>query len=301
MFKVNKNLKTYALGVALSLVLSSSIVVGLVAIDNNREPQKSEDLEKESETIESIESELESESVSFVVVTTEQTETETETQDETQTQMKMDTEAETGVPATEAYIPPETELEIIYEEPVWEETEPPIVEEIPQIKAGSAVTQYQNENLDRTKPLYNVYKNGCYVPVDTDLQWYIRDICMQHNILEKYVYGMILSESTFHYDARNGNCLGLCQINIFWIRGANIEHFTDDYYYRDLTNPYDNLLTMSEMWNYAKNSYGLDLSTEDGMMRVLYWHATGKNPLYISSSSYFNLVSQYASELEPLQ
>lgn len=57
---------------------------------------------------------------------------------------------------------------------------------------------------------------------------------------------MILTESTFQADAYNAGCYGLCQINSFWIHGANITHFTDDYSSRDLTNPYDNLLTLAE-------------------------------------------------------
>lgn len=183
----------------------------------------------------------------------------------------------------------EVVLEEITEEPDWNliNISPEPEEEIP--------------TLDRTKPLYNVYKDGFEVEVSTELQWYIRDMCEEYSFYEKYVYGMILAESTFQPAVSNGGCIGLCQINKFWIRGAAITHFTDDYRDRDLKDPYDNLLTMTEMWCYARDTYGLDLMTEDGIMRVLYWHNSGSDPRYISRSNYADVCMKYANELVPLQ
>lgn len=158
-----------------------------------------------------------------------------------------------------------------------------------------------DEGFDRTKPLYEVYKNGCKVQVDTDLQWYIRDLCIKYNLYEDYVYGMILCESTFNPNAKNGKCFGLCQINIFWITSANMKHFTEDYKSRKLTDPYDNLLTLTEMWTYAADRYDLDLTTEAGMAKVCYWHNTGKNPKDITTCNYFEKIKSYANELISLQ
>lgn len=184
-------------------------------------------------------------------------------------------------------------------EPVEVEPEAPVETEMPvEVVSEAAI---ETDEFDRTKPLYEVYKGGFLVEVDTDLQWYIRDMCETYNFYEKYVYGMILTESTFHTDAKSEGCYGLCQINSFWIKGANITHFTEDYRDRNLLDPYDNLLTLSEMWCYARDAYNLDLMTEDGMMRVCYWHNTGKDPRYINSSSYFNYAAQYGNELVPLQ
>lgn len=165
----------------------------------------------------------------------------------------------------------------------------------------TTITASYGGNLNRSKPLYKVYKNGYPVYVATDIQWYIRDLCNKYGFMEKYVYGMILLESTFQANARNGNCYGLCQINKFWITSANIKHFTSDYRYRNLTNPYSNLLTLAEMWTYAKNTYGLNLLTRNGMMKVCYWHNTGCNPRGITSSKYFNSVEKYANELVRVQ
>lgn len=158
------------------------------------------------------------------------------------------------------------------------------------------------QQFDTKAPLYKVYKGGFEVNVPSELQWYIRDMCQKYGFTEKYIYGMILCESTFKPEVNNGNCIGLCQINKYWISSrANLEHFTSDFQKRDLRNAYDNLLTLCEMWCYAKAAYHLDLLTEDGMMRVLYWHSTGKDPTKISSSKYFNIVKKYANELVPLQ
>lgn len=155
--------------------------------------------------------------------------------------------------------------------------------------------------LDRTKPLYKVYKNGWEVAVDTDLQWYIRDISEKYGLPEKTIYGMILCESTFQADAYNAGCYGLCQINSFWIHGANITHFTDDYSSRNLLNPYDNLLTLAEMTVYCRDTYGLDLSTRDGQVKWLYWHNTGKDPRNVSHWSYAEKALGFADELVSLQ
>lgn len=163
------------------------------------------------------------------------------------------------------------------------------------------VEEVEPPSPDRSKPLYKVYKNGWEVEVDTDLQWYIRDMCEKYNFPEKTIYGMILTESTFQADAYNAGCYGLCQINSFWIHGANITHFTDDYSSRDLTNPYDNLLTLAEMIVYCRDTYGLDLSTRDGQVKWLYWHNTGNHPYGVTYWAYAEKAFGFADELVPLQ
>lgn len=155
--------------------------------------------------------------------------------------------------------------------------------------------------LDRTRPLYEVYKNGWEVSVDTDLQWYIRDMCDEYELPEKTIYGMILCESTFQADAYNAGCYGLCQINSFWIRGAAITHFTDDYSSRNLYDPYDNILTLVEMMVYCRDTYGLDLSSQGDQLKWLYWHNTGKDPSRVTKWAYAEKAFGFADELVPLQ
>lgn len=181
------------------------------------------------------------------------------------------------------------EEEVIEEKTVFIMSEPLPVETEEVIK------------LDETKPLYEVYKNGFKINVSTELQWYIRKLSEEYGFIEKYLYGVILSESAFRYDARNGDCIGLCQVNKIWLESKYVKRITEDYMYRDLTNPYDNLLTVMEIWLWAVNAWDLDLSTEDGMMRVIYFHSNGRNPKDIKSSWYFDLISEYANELIPLQ
>lgn len=171
-----------------------------------------------------------------------------------------------------------------------------VVEEIPATELEPAIP-----TLDRTKPLYKVYKDGWEVSVSTELQWYIRDMCEKYNFPEKTIYGMILCESTFQADAYGAGCYGLCQINSFWIHGAAITHFTDDYSSRNLLNPYDNLLTLAEMTCYCRDTYGLDLSTRDGQIKWLYWHNTGRDPRNVSHWAYAEKALRFADELVPLQ
>lgn len=160
------------------------------------------------------------------------------------------------------------------------------------------------ETLDRTKPLYEVYKDGWTVEVPVEWQWYIRDLCNTYDLPEKTIYGLILKESTFQPDVESfdGGCWGLAQISTYWISGADITHFTDDYRSRDLCDPYDNLLTLAEMMCYARDTYGLDFNTKMGQNHYLYWHATGKSPVRVtwigpSATKAF----RFAEELVPLQ
>lgn len=160
------------------------------------------------------------------------------------------------------------------------------------------------ETLDRTKPLYEVYKDEWPVEVPVEWQWYIRDLCDTYDLPEKIIYGLILKESTFQPDVESfdGGCWGLAQINNYWINGANITHFTDDYRSRDLCDPYDNLITLTEMMCYARDTYGLDFDTKIGQNHYLYWHATGKSPVKVtwigpSATKAF----RFAEELVPLQ
>lgn len=141
------------------------------------------------------------------------------------------------------------------------------------------------EPLDRTKPIYEVYKNGWRVwDATADVQWMIRDFCEQYDLPEKMIYGLVTKESTFvpNLESFDGGCWGLAQINTYWITGANITHFTDDYRDRDLCDPYDNLLTLAEMMCYARDTYGLDYNTKMGQNHYLYWHATGKSPVNVT-------------------
>lgn len=155
---------------------------------------------------------------------------------------------------------------------------------------------------DRTQPIYEVYKDGIFIEVSTELQWMIRDMAIQYNYPEKIIFGLILKESTFDSNATGDNerSLGLCQIQKFWIRGANITHFTDDYTDRNLLDPYDNLLTLVEMWGYARDTYSIDITTNQGLKDLLYWHNTGE---YIKGVNwgYSDKIFEYAAELVEIE
>lgn len=157
--------------------------------------------------------------------------------------------------------------------------------------------------LDRTKPIYEVYKGGYPVYVPVEWQWYIRDLCEEHDLPERTIYGLILEESTFVAGCKNatGDCFGLSQLSKHWIRTANITHFTDDYRSRDLYNPYDNILTLAELMCYARTTYGLDYGQRDGLVKYLYFHNTGKDPTRVRKWDYATRALGYADELVTLQ
>lgn len=177
------------------------------------------------------------------------------------------------------------------------------------VEASRAIVQEVEEvevikTLDRNEPIYEVYKNGWFVEdATTEIQWMIRDLSDTYQLPEKMIYGLILAESCFtpNLESFDGGCWGLAQINKFWIRGANITHFTDDYRSRDLCDPYDNLLTLAELICYARDAYGLDLTTYDGQYKYLYWHNTGKDPTRVTRWDYATRALGYADELVTLQ
>lgn len=177
------------------------------------------------------------------------------------------------------------------------------------VEASRAIVQEVEEvevikTLDRNEPIYEVYKNGWFVEdATTEIQWMIRDLSDTYQLPEKMIYGLILAESCFtpNLESFDGGCWGLAQINKFWVRGANITHFTDDYRSRDLCDPYDNLLTLAELICYARDAYGLDLTTYDGQYKYLYWHNTGKDPTRVTRWDYATRALGYADELVTLQ
>jgi len=190
---------------------------------------------------------------------------------------------------------------------------------------------------DRARPIYKVYKNGRPVSAPAEIQWMIRDLAREHGYDEKIMIGMIVMESTFRAGAIGGiRCVthepgcalgcdgtddecgcptpceldpepcvyrgrwyGLAQLSKFWLRCSKIAQYrlTDDYMLRDLLNPWHNLLTTVEIWNYAGDAYMLDLETELGWVKLLYWHNTGRDPQSVAQWAYASAVFRYAAEL----
>ena len=158
---------------------------------------------------------------------------------------------------------------------------------------------------DRNEPIYEVYKSGTRISVPASLQWFLRDLTEEHDYPEKLFYGMIVLESDFHPRANNsGQWLGLAQITTYWLRAEPLRPYrlTDDHRSRDLFNAEHNILTMIEMWNYARDVYNLDPWDEEGAARLLYWHNTGSDPRVISSHNVLNRkytrdIFAYAAEM----
>lgn len=156
--------------------------------------------------------------------------------------------------------------------------------------------------VDRSLPIYRVYKNGWFVDVTPDLQWFIRDLADEHGFCERIMIGTILAESTFRPYAigDRGRSFGLAQIQRFWITTADIERLTDDWRTRDLLCPYDNLITMMELWNHARQRYSLDMSNDQHVKGLLFWHNTGRSPHSMTTWAYSNRIFGFAAELVEL-
>lgn len=153
--------------------------------------------------------------------------------------------------------------------------------------------------IDTSRPIYEVYKNGYPVSVPAELQWRIRELCEQNGYPEKIVFGLILKESTFSSKASSHGTYGLAQITKYWLTAKPIEPYrlTDDYKSRDLLNPEHNLLTLMEIWNYAKDTYNLDPYNDGDMLKLLYWHNTGKDPRNVTRWKYATDIFGFADEL----
>lgn len=193
---------------------------------------------------------------------------------------------------------------------IAEEVSPPQfwLGKVPQVmKETRALTSEEveviEESPDRTKPIYEVYKDGWRCDKATaEIQWIIRDLCEQYDLPEKTIYGMILVESAFDTNcvSVSGRHFGLAQIGKFWITGANMPHFTDDYRSRDLFDPYDNLLTLAEMMCFARDEYHLDYTKQADLVKYLYWHNTGKDPSRVTKWDYATKALRFGDELVAL-
>ena len=185
---------------------------------------------------------------------------------------------------------------------------------------------------DKTRPLYEVYKNGYRVNAPADIQWMIRDLAAEHGYDEKIIFGMVVMESTFnpraiggtrcitHHAACLRSCSGACEADDsscvfkgrwfgltqtvpYWLTANSLKDYrlTDDPAIRDLMDPYDNLVTCLETWNYAREVYGLDLDTELGWVQLLYFHNTGHDPSRVTRWAYAAKIFEYANELVEVQ
>jgi soluble lytic murein transglycosylase-like protein len=159
---------------------------------------------------------------------------------------------------------------------------------------------------DRTLPIYEVFKNGHRVNVSAEHQWLIRDMAAEYGFCERWIFGLILAESTFNPKAgEGGRHPGWCQVSPYWLSSratqGGVPRFTDDYRTRSLTDPHDNLLTCMEIWTFAVRTYNLDLTTDLGYHRLAYWHNTGRPPNNVSNWAYSHRIVRFANELVEIQ
>ena len=170
-----------------------------------------------------------------------------------------------------------------------------------EITISDEEAEETEQQTPTSEMIYEVYKDGVLLNVPADLQWEIRNFSNEYNFNERIIFGLIILESTFSPTAQNGSCLGLAQIDTFWVRGANMPRLTDDWRNRNLLNPHDNLLTLMEMWMYARDLYSLNPWDELGMKQLLYWHNTGRDPRNVTNWPYSNKIFDYAAELVEIQ
>lgn len=157
----------------------------------------------------------------------------------------------------------------------------------------------------RSKPIYEVYKNNYWVNVPTEIQWLVRDLAIQFDYPEQVLFGMILKESTFNPNTvnPNGPWVGLAQMIPGWRSASSLSdhRITDNHSSRNMLDPEHNLLTMIELWEFARHKYDLDPWTEEGIRALLYWHYSGNIRETSYKIRYANDVFRFARELIPLQ
>lgn len=79
-----------------------------------------------------------------------------------------------------------------------------------------------------------VEPTGTYIPeipLSEELQYAMQDACKEYNVPYSLALAVCETESSFRTDAKNGNCIGLMQINAInfdWLREAEIEPTTHD-------------------------------------------------------------------------
>ena len=167
---------------------------------------------------------------------------------------------------------------------------------------------------DRTVPIYEVYKNGTLITAATpELQWMARDIAETHGIPERFIFALITLESTWNPRTVNerGPWIGLTQMSGYWKTARTLTEYrlTDRHRDYDLYDPYDNLLSATEMWLYGIDNYDIDPATDLGIMRLAYFHSTGKNPDGVTGesshpgwhSSYYNHLLRFMGEMAEIQ
>ncbi len=156
---------------------------------------------------------------------------------------------------------------------------------------------------DRTKPIYEVYKDGWEVEVSAEVQWIIRDFAEKYDFDEKLIFGCCLAESCFEQYAglsTGSQYRGLTQIGTYWIYTDTIPRFEENSADRDLFDPYDNILTLMELWSYARDTFDIDTSTEQGKKDLLYFHNTGDYWENVDWR-YSNKIIGYADELVEIE
>lgn len=79
-----------------------------------------------------------------------------------------------------------------------------------------------------------VEPTGTYIPeipLSEELQYAMQDACKEYDVPYSLALAVCETESSFRTDAKNGNCIGLMQINSInfeWLREAEIEPTTHD-------------------------------------------------------------------------
>lgn len=155
---------------------------------------------------------------------------------------------------------------------------------------------------DRTKPIYNLFAKGHPIKANAEIQWLVRDFAEEHGYPEKVIIGMMIRESGFNPKAIGGKneSFGLSQIQPYWATAKTIPRL-ETTKGRDLLDPRHNILTLIELWNYARDKYNIDTTTDQGMKDLLYWHNTGKyikNVKWRYSEQIFGFVAEMTDYIE---
>ena len=127
----------------------------------------------------------------------------------------------------------------------------------PKAKNDIAGTEVANSNGEQTADVNRICEA---VPLSTELQKTIRELCTEYDVPYEMVLAVIEQESCFEADADNGSCVGYMQIN-----RINSQWLNEEIGVTDLNNSEQNvtagiwmlgrLFGKYEDWNMALTAY----------------------------------------------
>lgn len=140
------------------------------------------------------------------------------------------------------------------------------------------------------------------VPLSTDLQIFVSELCDKFEFNPKTIYGIMYTESRFQSNVANGNCKGLMQVSDVyfnvWVNNAP-EYLALTAAERDIMNPKANIIGGL----YALDAWRTECIKRGYLHESDWLEAYNKGYAYFnrmtSTDSYSDWVQAYADQIQP--